>query len=107
MGDPTKKSRLRYVNESLAIQHLMKVVSKNSQTCEFYYPVAQHPRFKYWFYDRLRQHKTLDQAKVYIKQNPRDAHMTIQELKNMISSGESDSLMKRLSSYSANVTGSD
>jgi hypothetical protein len=107
MGDPTKKSRLKYVSESLAIQHLMKVVSKSSQTGEFYYPVAQHPRFKFWYYDRLRRHRTLDQAKVYIKQNPRDANMTIQELKNMISSGESDSLMKRLSSYSANVTGSD
>ena len=41
MGDPTKKSRLKCEIESCAIQHLMKVVSKNLQTGEFYYPIAR------------------------------------------------------------------
>ena len=64
-GDPTNKIRFKEVSETLAINHLIKVVAKNSNG-EEYYPVASHPGFKFWFYDRLRRHRSLDQCKVYM-----------------------------------------
>ena len=94
------------VSESLAIKHLMKISVIDSKG-DRYYPYAQHPRFKFWFYDRLRRHRVLDQCKVFIKQNPNEANLTINELKSLINSGESDKLMKKMSAYSSNITGSD
>jgi hypothetical protein len=62
--------------------------SKDSKG-EFYYPFAQHPRFLFYVCDRLRRHRTLDQCKVYLKQNPNDATLTIDDLKAILTSGNS------------------
>ena len=106
-GDPTKKDRLQEVSETLAIKHLIKVVTKSANTDQLYYPYAQHPRFKFWFYDRLRRHRSLKQCKVFMKHNPQEANLSIKELKQLISNGDSLIFMKKLSSYSSNITGSD
>jgi hypothetical protein len=95
------------VSESLAVKHLMKVVTKSVKNGIYYYPFASHHRFKFWFYDRIRRHRSLDQAKVFLKQNPTDANLTIQELKGLIRTGDSTNLLKRMSAYSANITNSD
>jgi hypothetical protein len=58
-------------------------------------------------YDRIRRHRTLDQSKVYLNQNVGDANLTIQELKQAIYNGDANRIMKRMSAYSSNVTGSD
>jgi zinc transport system substrate-binding protein len=42
----------------------MKYATLSASTNKFYYPFAQHQRFKFWFYDRIRRHRTLDQSKV-------------------------------------------
>jgi hypothetical protein len=68
-GDPTKKARMIKVSETDGFKHLLKYATINSQTKELYYPFAQHPRFKFWAYDRLRRHRALDQCKIYLKQN--------------------------------------
>ena len=106
LGDPTKKSRLIEVSETIGFKHLLKNATRNSKN-EFYYPFSEHPRFKFWAYDRLRRHRGIDQCNVYLKKNPQDATLTIGELKNFCGSSESDSLMKRMCSYSAKITGSD
>ena len=49
----------------------------------------------------------MDQAKVYLRQNPNDANLTISELKSIINSGNSMQLLQRMSAYSSNVTGCD
>jgi hypothetical protein len=99
-------ARREEVSESLACKHLLKFVCKNSKG-ELYYPFASHPRFKFWFYDRIRRHRSLDQCKVYLKQNPSDANLSISELKSIIQSGNSMQLLQRMSAYSSNVTGCD
>lgn len=87
-ADPTNKQRLIKVDETEAYRHLMKYLCKDSKG-EFYYPFAQHPRFLFYVCDRLRRHITLDQCKVYLKQNPNDATLTIDDLKAILTSGNS------------------
>ncbi|RNA07296.1 ATP-dependent DNA helicase PIF1 [Brachionus plicatilis] len=106
-GDQTKKSHKEMVSESLAVQHLLKYATVNSKTKFNYYPFAEHPRFKFWMYDRISRHRTLDQIKVYLKQNPGDANMTINELKKMLNDGSAEQLLRKMTPYSANITGSN
>ncbi|CAF1006740.1 unnamed protein product [Brachionus calyciflorus] len=106
-GDPTKKARIKDVTEAIYFKHLMKSVAKSLKTDDYYYPWAQHPRFKFWAYDRLRRHSSLEQCKVYLKHNIHDANLTIKDLKELINNGQSDTLMKKMSTYASNFTGSD
>lgn len=84
-GDPTNKERLIHVDETEAYRHLMKYLCKNTNG-DYYYPFAQHPRFLFYAADRLRRHRTLVQSRVYLKNNPNDAALTIKELKEIIDS---------------------
>jgi hypothetical protein len=105
-GDPTNKSRQIEVSETQAINHLIKVVANNSKN-EQYYPIASHPRFKFWYYDRLRRHRSLEQCKIYMTQHKEDANLTIKQLKELITNDNSKQFMKKMTSYAANITGSD
>jgi len=42
---------------------------------EYYFPFAEHQRFKFWAYDRLRRHRSLSQARVFMKQYPDETIM--------------------------------
>lgn len=101
------KARLKDVSEGICFKHLLKYAAKLSDTQEFYYPFAEHPRFKFWAYDRLRRHRSLEQSKIYMQQNVDQANLTIAELKALINSGDSNKFMKQMCAYAANITGSD
>ncbi len=45
--DLTSKTRLKEVTEPLGFKHLLKFACRDSAG-KFYYPFAQHPRFKFW-----------------------------------------------------------
>jgi len=64
VADPTKKDRTIAVSETDGFSHLLKYATKNTKTNELYYPFVQHPRFKFWAYDRLRRHKALNQSSI-------------------------------------------
>ncbi|CAF0995789.1 unnamed protein product [Brachionus calyciflorus] len=83
-GDPTRKAGIKDVTEALGFNNLMKCVARSYKTNDFYYPWAQHPRFKFWAYDRLRRHRSLEQCKVYLKHNIHDANLTMKDLKDLI-----------------------
>ena len=68
-ADPTKKGRIEEVSETDGFKHLLKYATINTKTNEYYYPFVTHSRFKYWAYDRIRRHKALDQAKIYLRDN--------------------------------------
>ncbi len=55
----------------------------------------------------MRRHRGLDQTRVYLKQNPGDANLTIRELKQSIQNGTGNEILHRMTAYSANITGSD
>ena len=86
---------------------MIKYACKNSITQQYYYPFVTHPRFKFWAYDRIRRHRALAQSKIFLQQNLGDAALTISELKEHLKNGSSDSIMKRMTAYSSNITGSD
>ena len=69
LADPTKKDRITAVSETDGFSHLLKYACLNTKTNQLYYPFVQHPRFKFWAYDRIRRHRALDQSSVYLKLN--------------------------------------
>jgi hypothetical protein len=69
LADPTKKARQITVSETEAYQHLLKYGTTHTDTKQLYYPFVNHPRFKFWAYDRIRRHRALDQSKICLKQN--------------------------------------
>jgi hypothetical protein len=107
-ADPTKTSKFKFnfqfkgrrkeFTETVGFKHLLKTVSKRASNGEFYYPYAEHPRFKFWSYDRLRRHRSLDQARIFMKQNPDEANLTIEDLKNKLKSNEGKTVLRNISS---------
>lgn len=104
-GDPTNKLRHYEVSEKEGFAHLLKYLVYDSNGKK-YYPFAQHPRFKFYAYDRLRRHRALLQAKVYLNQNELDNNMTIDDLLDNLDNGNTLEMMKRMSAYAANISGS-
>jgi len=84
LGDPTIKGRLHHVSETEAYRHLLKFACKRAYTDELYYPFAEHPRFMFYIHDRLVRHRTLDQSKIYLKNNVQDANLSVKEIKEAI-----------------------
>ena len=85
LADPTKKGRITAVTETEAIKHLLKYATKRTSNNEYFYPFVEHPRFKFWAYDRIRRHRSLES----------------------LTNGNAQNIMKRMTAYSANITGSD
>ncbi len=88
LGDPTIKERLISVSETECYKYLIKYSCKSAKSGELYYPFAEHPRFMFLVSDRLRRHRTIDQSTIYLKQNPGDAAMTIQDIKKVVDNRE-------------------
>lgn len=82
LADPTDVSRLILIKEQEGIQHLIKYANLDSNG-KLYYPFAKHSRFLFYAHDRIKRHTTLKQCKVYLKQNPKDANLTVQDIQNM------------------------
>jgi hypothetical protein len=57
--------------------------------------------------DRIRRHRALAQCSVFLRQNPEEAALSMEELKAMAANGKLDSVIGKMYSYLANVTGSD
>ncbi|RNA24394.1 ATP-dependent DNA helicase PIF1 [Brachionus plicatilis] len=107
-GDPTKKSRPQHVTETQGFNHLLKYATKDPTNNQYYYPFAEHPSvIKISICDRISRHRTLDQTKVYFNQNQGDANLTLTDLKKMINDGSAEQILKRMTPYSANITGSN
>ena len=55
----------------------------------------------------IQRKQILQQTGIFFKQNPGEKHLTLQELRDMISNNQSNLLMTKLSRYITNITGSD
>lgn len=103
-GDPTCKGRRHEVTLTEGFKHLIRyadISSDGQQRWRF----ASHPRFPYWALNMKQRHQLLSQAKVYLYQNPRDAHLTIEELRSMVGQLRGEQLMKRIQRYAAKLPG--
>ena len=68
---------------------------------------AQHPRFVLWCFNIYFRHLTLSQGDVYLGQNPQDANLSIEQLREHIKTKSSEnSVLKNLKRYMVNIPGS-
>jgi hypothetical protein len=102
-GDPTKKQRHHAVSLSDAFKHLISF--GETVDGKIVWRFASHPRFMYWALNMKQRHQVLSQANVYMKQHPKDATLTLDQLKRMVSHADSEQLMSRFSRYISNVQG--
>ena len=71
------------------------------------YRFASHPRFAYWAFNTIERKRTLQQTGIFLKQNPGEAHLTTEELQQMIANNSADVFLSKISRYLANITGSN
>ena len=58
-------------------------------------------------FNMLQRHRMLSQGTIFLKQNPGQSHMSVEELKEMLHSKRYSAVMSKLIHYAKNVTGSD
>ncbi|CAB4043659.1 Hypothetical predicted protein, partial [Paramuricea clavata] len=104
-GDPTNQSILRNVPLQEIIKHLLKFAEFIDG--KWVYRFANHPRFSYWAFNMIHRKRILQQSGIFIKQNPGEAHLTIDELREMAASDNSTLLMSKVSRYIGNIAGTN
>ena len=110
-GDPTNNAILidtgNNFTDALAskLKHLIKFSERRNDKwfCRF----AAHPRFAYWAYNILYRRRILGQGSYFLKQNPSEANLTLDNLKEMLLSNSHNSLMSKLVHYGKNVSGTN
>jgi hypothetical protein len=55
----------------------------------------------------IQRKRTLQQSGIFLKQNPGEAHLTIDELREMVASDNTNAFMSKISRYVANLAGSN
>ena len=93
-GDPTNHSLNRYLPFSQSIKHLLRFGEFLSG--KWVYRFTKHPRFPYWALNMIQRKRTLQQSSVFIKQNPGDAPVTTEQLRDMGSNNASTNFMTKL-----------
>ena len=74
-GDPTNQGLLRDVPFQERIKHLLKFAEIIDDKWVYYF--ASHPRFSYWAFNMIQRKRILQQSGIFLKQNPGEAHLTI------------------------------
>jgi len=104
-GDPANSAIMRDATLGDKIKHLIKVVEYSNG--KWTYRFASHPRFAYWAFNMIQRHRLLSQGSIFLKQNPGDAKLTVEQLQQMLQSNNYSTLMSKLMHYTKNVTGSN
>ena len=104
-GDPTNTAIKRGATLGEKIKHLIKFAEYSND--EWTYRFASHPRFAYWAFNMIQRHRLLSQGSIFLKQNPSDAKLTVEQLKQMLQSNNHSTLMSKLMHYAKNITGSN
>ena len=98
-GDPNNPSLCRDITLANKIQHLIKFAEFINE--KRVYRFALHPRFSCWVLNMIQCKRRMQQSAISLKQNPEEAHLTIDELQNM---ANSNAFMSKLSRYASNIT---
>ena len=96
-GDPTNAATLQGVSFSQKIKHLLKIAEKVDGHWQF--PLVMDPRFSYWAFDMIQRKRMLQQASVFLKQNPGEAHISSDELRHIAESNDSSHIFSKLFRY--------
>ena len=103
-GDPTNPSLLKDISLAEKVKHLIKFAEVVDG--KWVYRFASHPRFAFWAFDMIQRKRTLQQSGIFLKQNPGEAHLTVDELRQMATSNNSSAFFSKISRYVANIAGS-
>ena len=76
-GDPTYQGPQRDIPFQERIEHLLKFAEIIDG--KWLYRFANHPRFSYWALNMIQRNRILGQTGIFLKQNPGEAHLTIDE----------------------------
>ncbi len=104
-GDPTNQGLLRDVSLQERIKHLLKFAEAIDG--KWVYRFANHPRFSYWAFNMIQRKRILQQSGIFLKQNPGEAHLTIDELRAMAASNNANVFMSKVSRYVGNIAGTN
>ena len=104
-GDPTNQGLLRDVPLQERIKHLLKFAEIIDG--KWIYRFANHPRFSYWAFNMIQRKRILQQSGIFLKQNPGEAHLTIDELREMAASNGANVFMSKVSRYVGNIAGTN
>ena len=86
-GDPTNPSLRRDVSLADRVKHLLKFGEQKEG--KWVYRFSSHPRFAHWAFNMIQRKGILQQTGVFLKQNPGEAHLTTEELQQMVSDNNS------------------
>ena len=103
-GDPTNQGRKRAVSLADSFKHLLKYADQTTDG-HFHWRFASHARFPYWALNMKHRHQLLSQANIYLKQHPKDANLTIEELRSMVKDMSAKQLMNRVQMYATKIQG--
>ena len=104
-GDPTNQGLLRGVPFQERIKHLLKFAEIIDG--KWVYRFASHPRFSHWAFNMIQRKRILQQSGIFLKQNPGEAHLTIDELREMAASNTANVFMSKVSRYVGNISGTN
>jgi len=93
-SDTAKNSTDAFANK---LKHLVKFAEKIDG--KWVYRFASHPRFAYWAYNMLYSRRILGQGSFFLKQNPSEASLTTDDLKEMLESISCQTFMSKLMHY--------
>ncbi|XP_066914869.1 uncharacterized protein [Clytia hemisphaerica] len=111
-GDPTNPAIIREIakseTESFAekLKHLIKFAEIDDKG-KWFYRFASHPRFSFWGFNMLYRKRLISQGNFFIKQNPGEANLSIEDLQDLVRDNDHYVVMKKLQRYSKNVTGTN
>ena len=77
-GDPANRGLRRDVPLQERIMHLLKFAEIIDG--KWVYRFAIHPRFSYWAFNMIQRKQILQLSRIFLKQNPDEAHLSIDEL---------------------------
>ena len=106
-GDPTNQALTRDVSLLNRVRHLIKFAEKVNG--KWVYRFARHARFSYWAFNMIQRKRILEQNGIFLKQNPSESHLSIEELRDMATNNNSAAFMSKVSRYvaSANIAGTN
>ena len=92
----------------LAIEQKYRHLLKNCEDIDGHleYRFAKHPRFVLWLYNLHYRHRTLPQGKIFLQQNPGNANMATEDLKELIDQpARNKPIITQMTKFIANVPG--
>ena len=105
IADPTDQALVRNVTFHERVKHLIKFGEYING--KLIYRFANHPRFAYWALNMIQRKRVLEQGSVFLKQNPNEAHLTMDELREMAENNNSNELMSKITRYVGNIAGTN